>query len=273
MHEVAKHHKRVFRMFNEHPLFWTTLRGGVQTAALIAVGRVFDQNSTHNLDAVLGLAQRNRDIFSRASLGKRKQGNARQEPDWLQDYLRTAYEPTPTDFRRLRKLVKKYRRIYETNYRDLRNQYYAHKAAADPPRSTNSSPKRTSEKCNACSPSSYNCTNHSKSSSQMDANPSSAPCGTPHNASNDNHRPHRPERQSTNTSPSKQNKHSSASHKSRPANTKTRTPEKTRKRAKGTRTGCSGIMTRRSWRPSLASVSLERVPLAGAQFHGAVCLE
>jgi hypothetical protein len=132
MHEVAKHHKRVFRMFNEHPLFWTTLRGGVQTAALIAVGRVFDQNSTHNLDAVLGLAQRNRDIFSKASLGKRQQGNARQEPDWLQDYLRTAYEPTPTDFRRLRKLVKKYRRIYETNYRDLRNQYYAHKVAADP---------------------------------------------------------------------------------------------------------------------------------------------
>jgi hypothetical protein len=80
MREVAKHHKRVFRMFNEHQLFWNTLLGGVQTAALIAVGRVFDQNSTHNLDAVLGLAQRNRDIFSRASLGKRKQATRDKNP-------------------------------------------------------------------------------------------------------------------------------------------------------------------------------------------------
>jgi AbiU2 len=132
MHEVAKRHKPVFHLFNEHPLFWNTLVGGVQTAALIAVGRVFDQDSPHNVDAVLGLAQRHRDIFAKAALGKRKQGNAREQPDWLPDYLRTAYEPTPEDFRRLRKLVKKHRRCYETNYRDLRNQYYAHKQAADP---------------------------------------------------------------------------------------------------------------------------------------------
>jgi hypothetical protein len=131
MHEVAKRHKRVFRMFNEHALFWNTLIGGVQTAALIAVGRVFDQDSLHNVDAVLGLAQQHRDIFSKAALGKRKQGNAREQPDRLPNYLRRAYEPPATDLRRLRKFVKKYRRIYETNYRDLRNQYYAHKQAAD----------------------------------------------------------------------------------------------------------------------------------------------
>ena len=132
MHEVAKRHKKVFRMFNEHPLFWNTLLGGVQTAALIAFGRVFDQDSPHNVDAVLGLAQRHRDIFSKAALGKRKQGNAREAPEWLPDFLSTAYESTPNDFRRLRKLVKNHRRRYEKNYRNLRNQYYAHKAAADP---------------------------------------------------------------------------------------------------------------------------------------------
>ena len=43
MREVAKRHKNVFRMFDQHALFWNTLLGGVQTAALIAVGRITAQ--------------------------------------------------------------------------------------------------------------------------------------------------------------------------------------------------------------------------------------
>jgi hypothetical protein len=67
-----------------------------------------------------------------ASGGSLQQGNAPYPPDWLPKYLKIAYEPTATDFRRLRKHVKQYRRIYETNYRDVRHQYYAHKQAAEP---------------------------------------------------------------------------------------------------------------------------------------------
>jgi hypothetical protein len=43
-----------------------------------------------------------------------------------------AHEPTSADFLRLAGHVKKYRRIYEDKYHDLRNQLYAHKQAADP---------------------------------------------------------------------------------------------------------------------------------------------
>lgn len=45
--------------------------------------------------------------------------------------MQGVYEPTPTDFRRLRAHVRKWRRTYEPNYRDVRHQFFAHKEAAD----------------------------------------------------------------------------------------------------------------------------------------------
>jgi hypothetical protein len=132
VHEAAKHERRVFRSLNENPLFWNTVVGALQTSALIALGRIFDQNSPHNLDKVLRIARDNSEIFSKAALGRRKQGNQREAPDWLAEYLRDVYMPTTTDFRRLKRHVKKYRKIYESNYRELRHQVYAHKVASDP---------------------------------------------------------------------------------------------------------------------------------------------
>lgn len=127
VHSVAYENEGVHALLNTAPLFWNTCMGALQTAAFIALGRVFDQDSTHNLDAVLRIAQDNPQIFSKAALGRRKQGNSADRPDWLDEYLRDAYEPTPTDFRRLRSHVKRRRRIYASNYRDVRNKFFAHK--------------------------------------------------------------------------------------------------------------------------------------------------
>jgi hypothetical protein len=131
IHEVAKRREAVFRLLNENALFWNTVAGAMQTAAIIAIGRVFDQGSPHNIDKVLRLAQDNPSMFSKASLGRRKQGSAPQPPPWLEQYLGDVHVPGPPDFRRLRSHVKKRRRIYETNYRDLRHKVYAHRATAD----------------------------------------------------------------------------------------------------------------------------------------------
>ena len=131
VHEVAKRRESVFRLLNRNALFWNTATGAMQTAAIIAVGRVFDQGSPHNIDRVLKLAQDNPSMFSRASLGRRKQGDASEAPPWLEDFLDGAYVPDPSDFRRLRVHVKKRRRIYEANYRELRHKIYAHRVVAD----------------------------------------------------------------------------------------------------------------------------------------------
>ena len=127
VHAVAGDHKAVYRLLNTAPLFWNTSLGALQTAAFIALGRVFDQDSTHNLDRLLRIAQDNPSIFSKAALGVRKHGSNTAPPEWLAEYLLDAYVPTATDFRRLRAHVKKYRKIYEAKYRDLRHKLFAHR--------------------------------------------------------------------------------------------------------------------------------------------------
>lgn len=67
--------QQVRALLNQAPLFWNTCLGALQTASIIALGRVFDQSSEHNIDRVLGIAQKNLGIFSKSALGLRKQGN------------------------------------------------------------------------------------------------------------------------------------------------------------------------------------------------------
>jgi hypothetical protein len=49
IHEVAKRREAVHRLLNANALFWNTASGAMQTAAVIAIGRIFDQGSPHNL--------------------------------------------------------------------------------------------------------------------------------------------------------------------------------------------------------------------------------
>jgi AbiU2 len=126
---VARDNKEVHALLQRQaPLFWMTCLGALQVSTFMALGRIFDQGSAHNVDALLRIAQRNRvAIFSKEALGRRKQGNNAETPAWLSEYLRTAYEPTPVDFRRLRIHVQKRRSIYDRSYRKLRNKWFAHK--------------------------------------------------------------------------------------------------------------------------------------------------
>ena len=93
----------------------------------IALGRIFDQRSPHNVDPLLGFAQQHRSkIFSKEALGRRKSALSANAQEWLPAYLSAAYVPTAADFRRLRKLVAKYRRIYEARYKPIRDKVHAH---------------------------------------------------------------------------------------------------------------------------------------------------
>ena len=132
VHEVAKHKRRVFRFLNENPLFWNTVVGALQTSALITLHRVFNHRSRYNINSLVGIAETNPSIFSKQALGRRKQGNNQIQPEWLNQYLKNAYEPTTEDFRRIRGHVEKYEQIYEAHYAGLRNKVYAHKVASDP---------------------------------------------------------------------------------------------------------------------------------------------
>lgn len=116
---------------NETPLFWGTNIGALQTAFFIVLGRIFDQRSKHNIDKLLGIAQKHAEIFSKASLEDRRRQEKQTHLGYLPEFLKHAYEPTPKDFRRLRKHVNRHRQIYERNYRDIRHKIYAHKELSE----------------------------------------------------------------------------------------------------------------------------------------------
>jgi hypothetical protein len=129
MHAVAGDHKEVRQLYNSAPLFWLTTLRALQTSVFIVLGRIFSQDSEHNLDALLGIAERDREIFSRASLALRKS----QIPGLdVNKYVSDAFVPTRDDFRGFRRQVKEWRRIYEANYRAVRNQIFAHAEVSQP---------------------------------------------------------------------------------------------------------------------------------------------
>ncbi len=132
IHETAGHRRSVHVLLNTAPLFWNTTLSALQTSAFIVLGRIFDQESAHNIDRLLGTAQNNLGLFSKTALGSRKQGPSNEAPRWLADYLETSYVPNARDFRKLRALVKKNRAIYEARYRDIRRKWFAHKELSDP---------------------------------------------------------------------------------------------------------------------------------------------
>jgi hypothetical protein len=111
--------EKALQIVNEAPLFWRTNVGALQTSFFIVLGRVFDQNSNHNIDRLLRVAQDNADIFSKKALELRKRKSSKNANEWIDDYMKDVYVPTINDFRRLRKYVSKYRKIYVNRYRDI----------------------------------------------------------------------------------------------------------------------------------------------------------
>ena len=57
---------------NTTPLFWLTTQYALLLSALVALGRIFDQKSAHNIDRLIAAASKNPSIFSRVALAKRR---------------------------------------------------------------------------------------------------------------------------------------------------------------------------------------------------------
>lgn len=126
IHELARRNRRVFDLLNRNALFWNTVLSGLQTSALITLGRIFDPDQrTHNVSRLMALASNNPGIFSKSALASRLPLVDPTELD------RTACEPRKRDFRLLKRQVQKHRVLYERNVRDLRRKMLAHKEVVD----------------------------------------------------------------------------------------------------------------------------------------------
>jgi hypothetical protein len=121
VHALAGKHTAVYRLLNRTPLFWNTSLGALQTATFIALGRVFDGTTQHNLSALLDLAEQNRQIFSKQALATRANHSVAVR----------AHEPNAADFRRLRASAQRWSAVYDRTYRVLRNRVFAHTVVTD----------------------------------------------------------------------------------------------------------------------------------------------
>lgn len=128
---VIGENKKALNKLNENSIFWGTNISALQISAFITLGRVFDNNSKHNISKLLEFADKNREIFSKHSLAARKRKDSSNADDWLPEYLKNAYVPTNADFKRLKTNVEKYQNIYDKNYRKIRNRIYAHKEISE----------------------------------------------------------------------------------------------------------------------------------------------
>jgi AbiU2 len=98
-------------------------------AAFVALGRVFDQDSEHNLDHLKDVAATDLSIFSKATLRLRKEASISKEQ--AAAFVQNAHELTPADIRLLKGQIRAKRGIYEARYREIRNKVFAHNNVPD----------------------------------------------------------------------------------------------------------------------------------------------
>jgi hypothetical protein len=128
-HVMAAKYKEVHEFLNRTPMFWNTCTAALQTSTIITLGRIFDKKSRHNLDALISMARNNRKIFSKQALEGRKKLLPITPADVVA-FMSDAYEPALADFARIEELVHARRTIYETNYKNLRHKWFAHRGVS-----------------------------------------------------------------------------------------------------------------------------------------------
>lgn len=127
LHQALAVSSKALAAVNRTPLLWRTIYGALQSSTYISLGRVFDLDSSYNIEALLAAMQRNLDIFSRTSLEKRKAASGLSDTFQLQRYIATAHILDENDIRRIRRAVARRRLVYEQAMKPARNRHLAHR--------------------------------------------------------------------------------------------------------------------------------------------------
>jgi hypothetical protein len=127
---LAAENENVLEAMNDTPLFWITTHHAMLLSAFIALGRIFDQVSEHNIDILLSTAADDLSVFAKAAQMARLQA-AGMSQQVAEQYVSHRHELTAADVRELRKQIKHWRSVYKERYQDVRHKAFAHKEVAD----------------------------------------------------------------------------------------------------------------------------------------------
>lgn len=113
---------------NETPLAWIVFRHSAMVTLIMTLGRIFDTDGEAvSIDDLIKSRINDIHLFSKQNLRVRKMQSSGAE-EWIEDYIKNAYEPNAEDFLRFKPDIKKFRKIYQEYYRPLRHKLFAHRA-------------------------------------------------------------------------------------------------------------------------------------------------
>ena len=96
------------------------------------MGRIFDDGKdAHSVHKLVSSAIAHPEFFSKESLARRKTDGAKIAPDWLDDYIREAFEPEISHLRCIKKQLKPFRQKFDLTCREIRNSVFAHALVKD----------------------------------------------------------------------------------------------------------------------------------------------
>jgi hypothetical protein len=134
-HTLAGSDFGLFDRVNAHAGFWNGTLAGLQAAAYIALGRIYDPNdSNYNALALLAYTKEHFGIFSRSALQARKI-RVGMSPDDAMRYVSQAfeeYEPKRTDLAPLQSALNEQREVYVTKVQPIRHEVFAHSGRLTP---------------------------------------------------------------------------------------------------------------------------------------------
>lgn len=120
----------VLKMMNAAPLFWKTVHHATVLSAFVALGRIFDPNSRHNINTLISTAADEIKQFSRGALMARKRSDGLTHEQAV-EYVADAHELTVQNLRKLRKEIAAWRGVYDERYQAIRHKVFAHRELSD----------------------------------------------------------------------------------------------------------------------------------------------
>jgi len=127
--DITAGDKEVRRALNRNPLSWTIILYSLQSTFFITIARLFDiDKKSFSTRTFLKECSESINQFSKDALRERKiKGSDAAEPPWLDEFIEKSYQPNKKDFLKLKGEVSKKQKRYNSIYRPIRNQIFAHK--------------------------------------------------------------------------------------------------------------------------------------------------
>jgi hypothetical protein len=127
LNQGALDDEATYSFLNRHAGFWNVHRYCLQSTFFITLGRLFDTSGdVRSLHTLLGAVIKHPELFSKDRLRARKIALVHGTPDWLEDRVNEAWEPSTTDLRLFKQAIKPWTAIFRELFAPIRHQVFGH---------------------------------------------------------------------------------------------------------------------------------------------------